>query len=65
MDDDADRVLQRLARIEALPASAPPAALLDELRRLVPEAEAWARAEGDRRAHAAVQKLREGAEGMR
>ena len=63
--DDADRVLQRLARIEALRASAPPAAVLDELRALVPEAEAWARAEGDRRAHAAVQKLREEAEGMR
>jgi hypothetical protein len=63
--DDADRILERLARIEALRASAPPAALLDELRALVPEAEAWARAEGDARARDAVEKLREGAEGMR
>lgn len=62
--DDTTRVLQRLARIEALRASAPAAAVLDELRRLVPEAEAWAKAEGDRRAQAAVQKLRREAEGM-
>jgi hypothetical protein len=63
--DDTDRVLHRLARIETLRASASPAALLDELRALVPEAEAWARAEGDARARDAVQKLRKEAEGMR
>ena len=63
--DDTDRVLLRLARIERLRATAAPAALLDELRALVPEAEAWARAEGDARAKDAVQKLREEAEGMR
>jgi hypothetical protein len=63
--DDSERVLLRLERIERLRASAPPAAVLDELRLLVPEAEAWARAEGDARARAAVQKLREEAEGMR
>ena len=40
-------------------------ALLSELRQLVGEAEAWARAEGDRRACEAVEKLREEAEGMR
>ena len=39
--------------------------LLDELRALVPEAEAWARAEGDARARIAATKLREEAEGMR
>ncbi len=63
--DDTDRVLLRLARIERLRATAAPSALLDELRALVPEAEAWARAEGDARAKDAVQKLREEAEGMR
>ena len=63
--DDTDRVLARLARIERLRATAPPATLLRELRQLVPEAEAWARAEGDARATRAAQKLREEAEGMR
>jgi hypothetical protein len=63
--DDTERVLERLARIERLRATAPAATLLDELRRLVPEAEAWARAEGDARARAAAEKLREEAEGMR
>ena len=63
--DDAGRVLQRLARIEALRAAAPAADVLAELRRLVPEAEAWARAEGDRRAREAAQKLGEEVEGMR
>jgi hypothetical protein len=64
--DAADRVLRRLERIEALDrelAGAP--VLLDELRHLLAEAEAWARAEGDARAKAAVEKLRTGAEGMR
>jgi hypothetical protein len=63
--DYTTRVLRRLERIETLRASAPPAALLEELRALVPEAEAWARGEGDARARAAAQKLREEAEGMR
>jgi Tfp pilus assembly protein PilN len=63
--DDTDRVLRRLARIEQLRATAAPATLLEELRALVPEAEAWARVEGDGRARAAAQKLREEAEGMR
>jgi len=63
--DDSERVLRRLARIEQLRATAPAATLLDELRALVPEAEAWARAEGDARAREAVQKLRKEAEGMR
>jgi hypothetical protein len=68
--EEADRVLARLARIEALgaakaPTDAAAALLLGELRLLVREAEDWARAEGDARARAAVTKLREGAEGMR
>ena len=72
--DDTERVLARLRRIEVLrgrvggvdPTGGSGArALLDELRALVPEAEAWARAEGDARARAAAAKLREEAEGMR
>jgi hypothetical protein len=59
-----DRVLARLARIERLRATAPLAAVLGELRLLVPEAEVWARAKGDARAAGAVEKLREEAEGM-
>ena len=62
--DETDAVLRRLRRIERMRGAAHPAAVLDELRLLVPEAEAWARAEGDARARAAVQKLREGSEGM-
>lgn len=51
-------VLRRLERIEALErADAEPAVILDELRRLVREAEAWARREGDARAEAAAQRL--------
>jgi len=57
-------VLARLERIEALRVGGPASELLDELRALVPEAEAWARAEGDARARAAASKLREEAEGM-
>jgi hypothetical protein len=63
--DEAQRVLRRLDRIEALDrrtASGP--RLLEELRALVGEAEAWARVEGDRRALSAISKLREEAEGM-
>ena len=69
--DETNRVLARLRRIEELRAGAelqkgPQArVLLDELRALVPEAEAWARAEGDARARIAAMKLREEAEGMR
>jgi hypothetical protein len=64
--DDAGRLLERLRRIEALTVDGrgQSGELLAELRALVPEAEAWARVEGDRRAVAAVSKLREGAEGM-
>ena len=63
--DETDAVLRRIQRIERIRATAAPAAVLDELRQLVPEAEAWVRAEGDARARAAVEKLREEAEGMR
>jgi hypothetical protein len=73
--DDTERVLARLRRIEALQAEASPGEagmgesrrpeLLAELRALVPEAEAWARLEGDARARTAAAKLREEAEGMR
>jgi len=65
--DDAGRLLERLRRIEALTVDGrgQSGELLAELRALVPEAEAWARVEGDRRAVAAVSKLREEAEGMR
>jgi hypothetical protein len=64
--DEAERVIERLARIDALHGAPPgsPGGLLDELRALVGEAEAWARLEGDVRARSAVAKLREEAEGM-
>jgi hypothetical protein len=55
--DEARAVIDRLDRIEALEREgATPGALLDELRGLVREAEAWARAEGDARAAAAVER---------
>jgi len=63
--DEVTQVLRRLERIESLHrdrASVP--ILLDELRALVREAEAWARLEGDDRARSAVLRLREEAEGM-
>lgn len=63
--NETERVLRRLERIEELRVTAAPAAVLDELRALVPEAEAWARSEGDARAQAAADKLRQEAEGMR
>jgi Tfp pilus assembly protein PilN len=63
--DETNRVLARLRRIEELRKDAPASALLEELRALVPEAEAWARVEGDARARVAASKLREEAEGMR
>jgi hypothetical protein len=64
--DAIEQVLERLARIEALDrgrAGVP--ALLEELRELVGEAEAWARLEGDRRAREAADKLRREVAGMR
>jgi hypothetical protein len=61
--DEAEKVIDRLARIETLGRrSSPPSHLLDELRALVAEAEAWARLEGDVRARSAVTRLREEAE---
>jgi len=60
----AEQVLARLERIEELRVGGPPGELLAELRALVAEAEAWARAEGDGRAQTAATKLREEAEGM-
>ena len=55
--DEARAVLARLDRIEALEREgAPPGALLEELRGLVQEAEAWARKEGGERARAAVER---------
>jgi hypothetical protein len=67
--DEAARVLARLTRIEELRMARARGVDLDprllaELRALVPEAEAWARAEGDARARSAATKLREEAEGM-
>ena len=53
--DEARAVLARLDRIEALEREgAPPGALLEELRGLVHEAEAWVKVEGDERARKAV-----------
>ncbi len=63
--DESGRILSRLRRIDALKADGAPGELLAELRALVPEAEAWARAEGDARARAAAERLREEAEAMR
>jgi hypothetical protein len=62
--DEADRIIARLARIDELRADGGGPDLLTELRALVPEAEAWARAEGDARARTAASKLRREAEGM-
>ena len=55
--DEARAVIDRLERIDVLEqAGAPPAVLLDELRGLVRDAEAWARLERDERATAAVER---------
>jgi hypothetical protein len=62
--DETDRILARLARIEELRQGGGGPGLLEELRALVPEAEAWARTEGDARARTAASKLRKEAEGM-
>jgi hypothetical protein len=58
--DEARAVIERLERIEALDREAAPAgALLDELRELLIEAEAWVRAERPgTRAEAAVERCR-------
>ena len=53
--DEAEAVLARLQRIRELEeADAPTSVLIEELRRLVVEAEDWARVEGDPRARAAA-----------
>jgi hypothetical protein len=55
--DEARAVIDRLERIDMLErGGAPPAVLLDELRGLVRDAEAWARLERDERAAAAVER---------
>ena len=57
--DEAEAVLERLARIEALDREGAPArSLIDELRELVREAEAWSRAEGGEAAEGAASHLR-------
>jgi len=63
--DETARILQRLRRIDELRAGGSTVDLLAELRALVPEAEAWARTEGDTRARAAAVRLREEAGEMR
>ena len=64
--DVVDQVLRRLERIDELERGrAGRPELLEELRQLVGEAEAWARAEGDERARQAVEELRVRREGMR
>ena len=58
--DEARAVIDRLDRIEALEREgASPAALLEELRGLLRDAEAWAQIDGDARAAAAVQRCDE------
>ena len=55
--DEARVVLARLDRIETLEREgAPPGVLLEELRGLVQEAEAWVRTEGGDRAKEAVER---------
>ena len=59
--EEARAVLARLERIEALDRDGPPAeVMLDELRELVAEAEAWARAEpaATVAAEGAIERLR-------
>jgi hypothetical protein len=58
--EEARTVLARLERIEALErADAPAATLLDEVRALLAEAEAWVRLEGDDRARHALARCDE------
>jgi len=55
--DEARAVIDRLERIEVLERDgAPPALMLEELRGLVRDAEAWARIDGDERAREAVER---------
>ena len=55
---EAEAVLERLARIEALDREGAPAGtLIDELRALVTEAERWSRAEGGEAGEEAVTQL--------
>ena len=55
--DEARAVLARLDRIEALEREdAPPGVLLEELRGLVHDAEAWVRLEGGERAQEAIER---------
>ena len=57
--DESKAILQRLERIEMLDREgAPPAELVDELRALLVEAEAWSRAEGGNAGARAVEDLR-------
>jgi hypothetical protein len=57
--DEAEAVLERLARIEALDrASSGPGELLTELRALLEEAEAWSKTEGGDAGEDAVNGLR-------
>jgi len=58
--DEARRVLERLERIEELDrTTASPVELLDEVRGLLRDAEAWVRVEGGDAADDAVTRLRE------
>jgi hypothetical protein len=64
--DEADRVLARLERIEALDRGrVDPDVVLGELRALVGEAEHWARVEGDARARGAARAAAEKVQGRR
>jgi hypothetical protein len=57
--DESRAVLARLERIEALDrAGAAPEVLLDELRELLVDAEAWSRVEGGDAGAEAVEELR-------
>ncbi|MEO5632851.1 hypothetical protein [Gaiella sp.] len=57
--EEARRVIERLERIEALDRSAAsPAQLLEEVRGLLRDAEAWVRVEGGDSADDAVVRLR-------
>ena len=57
--DESEAILERLDRIEALDGSgASPAELVEELRALLVEAEAWSRREGGEAGARAVDDLR-------